>query len=88
MEDCNGVAAPMESGIQLQHAQGSDEQDPGDRRLLYQSLVGSLMYLMTATRPNLAFTVSMLSKFNAVPTDEHVSAAKRALRYLKQTRKL
>jgi hypothetical protein len=46
------------------------------------------MYLMTATRPDLAYTVSTLSKFSSAPTDEHLSAAKRVLRYLKQTRKL
>jgi hypothetical protein len=79
MEDCNRVAMPMESGIQLQHTQDSDEQDPEDRQLLYQSLIGSLMYLMTIPRPDLAFTISMLSKLNAAPTDERVSAAKQLL---------
>jgi len=92
MENCNGAVTPMEAGIQLWRAQDSidqdsDEQDPKDRQL-YQSLVGSLMYLMTATRPDLAYTVSMLSKFNSAPTNEHMSATKCILRYLKQTRKL
>lgn len=46
------------------------------------------MYLMAATWPDLAFTVSTFSKFNAAQTDEHVSATKPVLQYLKQTRKL
>jgi len=87
MEDCNGVATPMESGIVLQRAQNPNIQDPADQQL-YQSLVGSLMYLMMATRPDLAYTVSTLSEFNSAPTDEHIFAAKRVLRYLKQTGKL
>ena len=87
MEDCNGVATPMESGIVLRRAQSPDIQDPADQQL-YQSLVGSLMYLMTATRPDLAYTVSTLSKFNSAPTDEHIFSAKHVLHYLKQTGKL
>ena len=46
------------------------------------------MYLMTATRPDLAYTISTLSKFSSAPTTQHVQAAKRVLRYIKQTRKL
>jgi hypothetical protein len=49
----------------------------------YQSLVGSLMYAMTGTRPDLAYAVSQLSQFNARPTSTHLTAAKRVLRYLK-----
>jgi hypothetical protein len=76
MENYNGATIPMESEIQLPHVQDSDMQDIEDRQLLYQLLIGSLMYPMTATWPDLAFTVSMLNKFNAVPTDEHLFAAK------------
>ena len=52
----------------------------------YQSLVGSLMYLDTCTRPDLAFTVSMLSQFNTCYGRPQVEAAKRALRYLLRTK--
>jgi len=40
---------------------------------------------MTATRPDLAYTMSRLSKFFDSPTEEHAAAAKRVLRYLKGT---
>jgi hypothetical protein len=43
------------------------------------------MYTMTATRPDLAFTISRLSKFFDSPTEMHAAAAKRVLRYLKGT---
>ena len=43
------------------------------------------MYLMTSTRPDLAFTMSKLSKFFDSPTEAHVQAACRVLKYLKGT---
>lgn len=43
------------------------------------------MYLAVASRPDLAFTVSILSKFNAAANSEHMVAAKRALRYIRYT---
>ena len=51
----------------------------------YRSAVGSLMYVMVATRPDLAYAVGALSQFMANPSEEHVIAAKRVLRYLKGT---
>lgn len=85
MGNCNEVATPMESGIHLRKVQDSGcqletDRDLEDRRLQYQCLVGSLIYLMRATWPDLAFTVSTLRKFNAAPTNEHLSAAKRVFR--------
>eukprot|EP00798_Chlamydomonas_sp_ICE-L_P007506 gene7506-biopygen17300 len=50
---------------------------------LYISLVGSLIYLSTCTRPDIAYAVSCLSRFSAVPTRAHWKAAKRLLLYLK-----
>lgn len=52
----------------------------------YRQLVGSLMYLMVNTRPDIAFAVKELSRFLESPTQEHVTAGKRVLRYLKATR--
>jgi len=60
---------------------------PEDIRL-YQSIIGSLMYAMTQTRPDLAFPVSLLSRFATNPSAAHMGAAKRVLRYLKHTRDL
>jgi len=43
------------------------------------------MYLMIGIRPDLAAAVSITSQFAANPTEKHLSAAKRILRYLKGT---
>uniref|UniRef100_A0A1X7SF09 Reverse transcriptase Ty1/copia-type domain-containing protein n=1 Tax=Amphimedon queenslandica TaxID=400682 RepID=A0A1X7SF09_AMPQE len=51
----------------------------------YQSIVGSLLYVAIATRPDIAQAVGIVSKFNSKPSQIHLSAAKRILRYLKGT---
>ena len=48
----------------------------------YQSAVGSLFYLSSATRPDVTFAVNNVAKFLANPTKEHWTAVKRILRYL------
>ena len=50
----------------------------------YKQIVGSLMYI-TATRPDIMFGVSFISRFMSNPTEMHLQAAKRILRYLKST---
>ncbi|KAF2315826.1 hypothetical protein GH714_040368 [Hevea brasiliensis] len=50
----------------------------------YRSLIGSLLYL-TATRPDLIFTASLLFRFTNSPSNSHSMAAKRVLKYLKGT---
>ena len=52
----------------------------------YQSLVGALIWLVVASRPDLAQAVSELSKHMATPTEEHWRAAKLVLRYLQKTK--
>ena len=51
----------------------------------YRNLVGSLMYIMTSTRPDLAVPVSQLGQYMARPGPAHWNAAKRVVRYLKGT---
>ena len=48
-------------------------------------MVGSLLYAATATRPDIAHAVGVVSKFNSKPTEAHLTAVKRILRYLKGT---
>ncbi|CAI7733509.1 unnamed protein product [Closterium sp. NIES-53] len=54
---------------------------------LYPQLVGCLMYLMTCTRPDLAYPLSILACYVAPGRHrpEHMAAAKRVLRYLCST---
>ena len=51
----------------------------------YQSAVGSLMYAMVATRPDIAFAVGNVSQFMANPGKAHWGAVKHIFRYLRGT---
>lgn len=50
----------------------------------YRSIVGGLRYL-THTRPDISYAVGMVSRFMEKPTDVHLQAVKRILRYVKGT---
>ena len=54
-------------------------------QLRYSQIIGSLMYLASARRPDISFAVSKLSRFVSNPGDTHWSALERVLRYLKGT---
>ena len=81
MESCHGCKTPMDTKLVLT----KPDKDEISGVLEYQSLVGSLMYAMLGTRPDLVYAVSTVSKFNSEPAEEHHAAAKRTLRYLKET---
>nr|GEV87466.1 hypothetical protein [Tanacetum cinerariifolium] len=55
--------------------------------LLYRSMIGSLMYL-TASRPDIMFTICACARFQVTPKTSHLYAVKRIFRYLKGQPKL
>jgi hypothetical protein len=55
------------------------------KNIPYASAVGSLMYAQVCTRPDIAYAVSVLSRFQSNPGQEHWKAAKKVMRYLKKT---
>jgi transposase InsO family protein len=79
MEDCMPVGTPLEVNNKLEKEKGQLGKNP------YQELTGALMYLAIWTRPDISHAVSYLSQFNTCHNDQHWSAAKRVLRYLKGT---
>ena len=68
---------------------GSNKPEDSSEELadctLYREIVGSLIYCMTATRPDLCYVVTYLSQFMSKPTKVHMGIAKRVLRYIKGT---
>ncbi|XP_015168566.1 uncharacterized mitochondrial protein AtMg00810-like [Solanum tuberosum] len=82
MQDCKPVSTPISTGVKL----GKDEDSEKVDNSMYRSLIGSLLYL-TASRPDILFVVSLLSRFMHSPRDTHFTAAKRVLRYIKGTSK-
>ena len=51
-------------------------------QLRYSQIIVSLMYLASATRPNISFVVSKLSRFMSNPGTDHWHALERIMRYL------
>lgn len=55
---------------------------------LFQRILGTIMYLMVQTRPDICFSVQWLSRFLQEPYKIHLNASKSLLRYLSYTKDL
>ena len=82
MNEANTAITPMEIGQRLSTEEVQAEKDTVKA---YQQLMGSLNYLNSWTRPDVAYPISQCAKFMTNPSPTHVGAAKRILRYLKGT---
>ncbi|KAK6579717.1 hypothetical protein PZA11_007953 [Diplocarpon coronariae] len=54
----------------------------------FQQIIGSLLFLMLATRPDISYAVIKLVRFASNPSENHIIAVKNLLRYLKGTKSL
>ena len=52
------------------------------KNISYGLIVGSIMYVQVCTRPDIAFVVSMLGRYQSNPSMDHWRAAKKVLRYI------
>lgn len=82
MANANPVSTPSDPNQKLRMDDGISKRVD---HAIYQSMVGSLLYCAVATRVDVAHAVAMVSKFNANPSEAHMTAVKRILRYLKGT---
>ena len=73
MMDCKPVGTPMSSGTKLSAEQcpKTDEEIEEMARVPYASAVGSLMYAMVCTRPDIAQAVGVLSRYMSNPGRDH-----------------
>jgi hypothetical protein len=83
MDDCKPIKTQMPSNGHL----NLDERGKPVDQTFYRSMIGRLLYL-TASRPDIMFSVCMRAHFQACPKEPHLSAVKRILRYLKHTQAL
>ena len=85
MSDANERDTPLEPKVRLSKA---DCPAVPDKKVVkaYQQLVGSLMYIACATRPDIAYAVNTCAQFMTNPGPRHIEAAKHVLRYLKGTK--
>jgi len=73
LENTKPVTVPLPTGYNP-HPNPHAQSNP-TLRSKYQSVIGSLLYIMLGTRPDLAFSVIKMSQFSANPTEEHLQKA-------------
>lgn len=84
MANCKPVTTPIDSQVCI--VSNPDERCDMSLRETYQSAIGSLMYAMTCTRPDLCFAVGLMSRYCANPSQAHWTVVKRMLRYVQGTK--
>jgi hypothetical protein len=80
IENCKPNKTPMTTNAHL----NLDMEGKLVDQSLYRFMIGSLLYL-TASRPNIMFSVCLCARFQANPKESHLSVLKRILRYFKHT---
>ncbi|CAL5327779.1 unnamed protein product [Camellia sinensis] len=90
MKDSKPVNTPLANHFKLRKSSCSSYTKEREEMeaIPYSSAVGSLMYAMVSTRPNIAHVVAVVSRFLSNPGKEHWEAVKWILRYLKGTTKM
>lgn len=83
MSQCRPVTTPMEKASSKPKSELLDI--PADD-VPYRQAIGSLIYLVTGSRPDIAFAVSKLSQHLDKPLNSHWLGVKRVMRYLAGTR--
>ncbi|GKC62515.1 ribonuclease H-like domain, reverse transcriptase, RNA-dependent DNA polymerase [Tanacetum coccineum] len=81
MIDCNETLIPMDPGTRLtKNTEGTLVNSTE-----YRSLIGCLRYLLH-TRPDLSYSVRLLSHFMQEPREQHMKAIRQVLRFVKGTK--
>jgi len=84
MQACNPASTPADPHIQLEKS-STEFEATCEKKKIYQSAVGSLMYAMLGSRPDIAYAVSRVSQYSTNPNQSHWTAVKRIFRYLAGT---
>ena len=74
---------PMSATLKLARDEAGEDVDTK----LYRGMIGSLLYL-TASRPDLSFSVGVCARYQAKPKVSHLNAVKRIIKYVKGTENL
>ena len=76
----------MSPGINLSKTQCPSTTDERERmsRIPYASAIGSIMYAMICTRPDVSYALSVTSRYQADPGESHWTSVKNILKYLRR----
>ena len=84
LEKCSKTLSPISPGTILRKAQPNEIVD----NEIYRQKVGSLMFLSTTCRPDIAQATGQLTKYFEKPSQQHVDAADKVIAYLYHSKKL
>lgn len=84
MSDCKPVGTPSDTSLKLSVNMVTEDNNLTGK-VPFQEAVGSLLHLTQGTRPDIAFAVNDVSRFNSRHSNTHWQAVKRIFRYLKGT---
>ena len=84
MKDANPHNTPLLAGADVHLIKNTGEASQSDIKL-YQSLIGSLLYVQIGMHPDISFAVSCLAQYASNPSDQHLCLAKYVLSYLSGT---
>ncbi|KAK9018707.1 hypothetical protein V6N11_033754 [Hibiscus sabdariffa] len=88
MEESKRGFLPMRHGISLSKEMCPSTPQERERmsQIPYASAIGSIMYAMICTRPDLSYALSMTSRYQANHGEGHWTAVKNILKYLRRTK--
>jgi hypothetical protein len=81
MDKAHPTATPMTAKLKVEKL-----SSPAVDTQFYQSMLGSVMYAMTGTWPDLAFAIGYFSQHAAMSRNEHLAALKQVYHYLLKTK--
>lgn len=87
MLDSKAVQTPLDSSVRLSKADAPSTQEEIEemRTVPYIQATGALLYLAMCTRPDIAFAVGVLCRFNSCAGPKHWKAVKHLMRYIRGT---
>ncbi|CAI9762466.1 unnamed protein product [Fraxinus pennsylvanica] len=90
MAESKSVSVPLANHFKLSNDLCPKTKEEFERmaQVPYHNAVGSVMYLMVCSKPDLAYSISVLSRYMANPGETHWDAMKWLLRYIKGTSNL
>ena len=88
MQDFKRGFLPISHGITLSKSQYPNTKDERERmsKIPYASAIGSIMYAMLCTRPDVSYALSITSRYQSNPGGSHWTAVKNILKYLRRSK--
>jgi hypothetical protein len=78
IQDCKSIDTPMakDKSLNLRMWPKTPDQKAQIKNVSYSSVIGSLIYAMICTRPDISFIVGMISRYQANPGQSHWKTVK------------